>query len=140
LQIEKDKNQKHYRLIFLFFWCPTLRSLSNNYIMASPRSSSKKFQKNSTNALFWKKTLCLLHRILESGKIDIVGNKNIDLLKKHNFFILIASLLARCLNSKWPIFGSQYFLGLNQLTLLDQKINKINLQWFPFTWLNKWLN
>jgi hypothetical protein len=38
--------------------------------------------------------------ILEEGKIDIVRNKNIDLLKKHNFFILIVSLLARFLNNK----------------------------------------
>jgi hypothetical protein len=46
------------------FWYPTLQSLDNFSIMASFRSSSKQF-KNIQQTLVLKKSLCLLHMILE---------------------------------------------------------------------------
>jgi hypothetical protein len=64
LQIEKEENQKNYRLKINKIWYPTLQSLSNICIMASPRSSSKIF-KNIQQMLVLKKSLCLLHMILE---------------------------------------------------------------------------
>jgi hypothetical protein len=64
LQIEKEENQKIYRLIIILFGYPILQSLKNICIMASPRSSSKIF-KNIQQTLVLKKSLCLLHMILE---------------------------------------------------------------------------
>jgi hypothetical protein len=56
LQIENEENEKLYRLINYYFWYPTLQSLSNICIMASPKSSSKIF-KNIQQTLVLKKIL-----------------------------------------------------------------------------------
>jgi hypothetical protein len=53
--------------------------------------------------------------------------KNKVQLNKQIFSTSITFLLGRCPNNKQPISGPHKFWGLNELALLDQKINKNQL-------------
>jgi hypothetical protein len=52
LQIEKEENQKNYKLINIYFWYPTVQSLAIFALWLHLEVPQKNIQKYSTNTCF----------------------------------------------------------------------------------------
>jgi hypothetical protein len=124
LQIEKEDNQKNYRLINYYFWYPTLQSFSNIYIIASSRRSSKIF-KNIQQTLLLKKILMPSSYDIRIRQNWYCQNHKYKSFKETKKFHVNFSPSCKVLKQQMTNFWVSIFLGIKSTCIIgSEKLKK----------------